>query len=129
MIVYLAGPYTHQDSEVRLARYEAITLVAARLIEKSCIVFSPLTMTHPIDIIMSEEAETQGSDFWVEFDEAFMSACGQIKVLKLPGWNESNGVKREIEHFKGRQIKPEFLALEDFGIDVSGPKYRKAFSV
>ena len=46
-IIYLAGPYTHGDPQIREQRYNIITSVAADLISQGYIVFSPLTMTHP----------------------------------------------------------------------------------
>ena len=76
-IVYLACPYSKGTSKARLARFEAATHVAAKLIERRLIVFSPLTMTHPIDVVLAEEGETLGSDYWVEFDIVFMEACSE----------------------------------------------------
>jgi Domain of unknown function (DUF1937) len=98
-IIYLACPYSHPDYEIRVTRFRAVTEVAARLIEKGCIIFSPVTMTHPIDLVMAGDKETMGSDFWVEFDQAFMRACSSLVILTLPGWQESNGIKREMEFF------------------------------
>ena len=70
-----------------------------------------------------------GSDYWVAFDEAFMAACGAIKVLKLPGWETSSGVTRELAHFRAAGIEPEFLDPANFGIDANNPKYADAFTV
>jgi len=46
-----------------------------------------------------------GSDYWVNFDEAFMDACSEMIILTIEGWQESDGIGREIEHFQ-RQGKP-----------------------
>jgi Domain of unknown function (DUF1937) len=99
-IIYLAAPYTHSDLAVREARFEQVTRVAANLIAQGKIVFSPLTMTHPIDRILADRDTTLGSDYWVDFDEAFMEMCAQIFVLKLDGWQVSSGVRREIQYFE-----------------------------
>jgi hypothetical protein len=61
-------------------------------------------MTHPIDIVLADEGQTLGSEYWVAFDEAFMRLCGSIMVLKIDGWLESNGVNREIKYFEDRGI-------------------------
>lgn len=74
--------------------------MAAKLIEQGHIVYSPLTMTHPIDIILADDGATLGSDYWVAFDKAFMSRCDEIAVLKLDGWEASKGVQFEIEFFR-----------------------------
>jgi hypothetical protein len=99
-IVYLACPYSNPNSDVRLARFNAATHVAAKLIERGLIVFSPITMTHPVDLMLAAEGDTLGSEYWVEFDISFMQACSEIRILTLPGWRESRGVQREIAFFE-----------------------------
>jgi len=126
-MIYLASPYTKGSAESRMARFHAVTQVAARLIEQKNIVYSPITMTHPIDLVLATDNETLGSDFWVNFDESFMAHCTQIVVLTLPGWRESSGVAREIEYFKGRGIAPSFVAPEEFGITREIAKFAAAF--
>jgi hypothetical protein len=80
--------------------------VAADLISAGRIVFSPLTMTHPIDLLLAEHDSTLGSDYWVKFDEAFMDFCSEIAVLMLDGWEQSSGIARELRYFrdKGRPV-------------------------
>ena len=106
-IIYLGAPYTHLSPEIRLSRFEKVTCVAAKLIEQGLVVYSPITMTHPIDIVLSGHASTMGSDYWVAFDEAFMEFCSELVVLKLDGWEDSSGLAREIDYFrkKGRTVK------------------------
>lgn len=98
-IVYLASPYTHPDTAIRAERFRLATEAAASLIRQGYIVYSPITMTHPIDIVLAGSAGTLGSDYWVQFDEAFMDMCSEMIILNIPGWESSNGVKREIEYF------------------------------
>ncbi|WP_417798712.1 DUF1937 family protein [Terasakiella pusilla] len=104
-IIYLASPYTSTDPQVMEKRYEAVTEMAARLIKEGKIIFSPITMTHPLDKLLAD-GDTLGSDYWLDFDEAFMEACSELYVYKLAGWEESSGVIREISFFekKGRKI-------------------------
>jgi Domain of unknown function (DUF1937) len=132
-IIYIAGPYSNNapadvklnaSMEKRVARFNAVTEVARCLIEKGELIYSPLTMTHPIDIRMKQDP---GSAFWVTFDEAFMKHCGRILVLKLPGWNESSGVKREIEFFKSKRIKIEWAEPSEYGITANHPDFANAF--
>ncbi|WP_271079173.1 DUF1937 family protein [Aurantiacibacter sp. MUD61] len=115
-IIYLGGPYTHSDQAVKVDRYEKVTKAAAHLIEKKLIVYSPLTMTHPIDVIMAGEGETLGSDYWVAFDEAFMEHCCGMIVLQLPGWDQSSGVKREVEFFQDKGLPVIFLQPQEIGV-------------
>lgn len=132
-VIYLAGPYSNDAPAAahrpaspgkRVARFNAITEVAKILIEKHEIVFSPLTMTHPIDVRMAHDP---GSEFWVKFDEAFMTHCSAIAVLKLPGWNQSSGVARELEYFAAKGVKPIWLEPSDFEISPTNPEFQAAF--
>jgi Domain of unknown function (DUF1937) len=98
-IVYVAAPYSDPDPEVRIRRFEAVTRYAATLVAAGRIVYSPLTHSHPIDLVLIERGVSCDSDFWVTFDEAFMAICTEIHVLKLDGWERSSGVNREINYF------------------------------
>jgi hypothetical protein len=92
---------------VREQRFTAATTAAASLIEMGHIVYSPITMTHPIDKLLAGHNSTLGSDYWLAFDEAFLAICSELYVLKVPGWSESAGVRREIDYFRaaGKPIK------------------------
>jgi|HubBroStandDraft_4_1064222.scaffolds.fasta_scaffold27933_4 hypothetical protein len=101
-VLYLACPYTDPDPAVRQSRFETATAVAADFIRQGRIVYSPITMTHPIDVVLAGATNTLGSDYWVAFDEAFMEMCSEMVVVQLDGWQKSNGIKREITYFKER---------------------------
>jgi hypothetical protein len=107
-IIYLACPYTHTDFSVMEARYKLANDFAAQLIGAGSIVFSPITMTHPIDKILARNESTLGSEYWVKFDEAFMHVCSKMIVLMVDGWSESQGIRREIEFFKNLNKEVEF---------------------
>ena len=108
-VVYLACPYTDPDPAVRRQRFEVATAVAADLIRAGRIVYSPITMTHPIDMLLAGESNTLGSEYWVAFDEAFMEMCSEIVVIRLYGWDRSNGVRREVEFFTSRKIPIQYM--------------------
>jgi hypothetical protein len=63
-------------------------------------------MTHPIDIILAGAGNTLGSEYWVKFDEAFMSFCSEIVVVAVEGWEKSSGISREMRFFEraGKRI-------------------------
>lgn len=108
-IIYLACPYTDPSPTVRRARFETATRVAARLVSEGNIVFSPITMTHPIDVQLAGRYDTLGSEFWVRFDEAFMDFCSELAILRVPGWDKSPGVARERRFFEERGRKVWFV--------------------
>lgn len=132
-LIYIAGPYSNDapadrtqkaPPEKRIARFNAVTEVARCLIEAEEVVYSPLTMTHPIDIRMKHDP---GSAFWVALDEKFMSFCDRLLVLKLPGWEASSGVAHEIEFFKSRGVEAEWAEPHEFGIGAEHPDFADAF--
>ncbi len=134
-MIYIAGPYSNDAPAdrarnapplKRLARFNAVTEVARYLIERGEIVYSPLTMTHPIDIRMEHDP---GGAFWVAFDEAFMVHCNRLLVLKLPGWDASSGVQREIEFFGERGVKAEYCDPIDFSVTPGHPDFAAAFDL
>ena len=98
-IVYLACPYTDRDPRVRRWRFHMATAAAATLVKRGVVVFSPVTMTHPMDVVLAGE-NTLGSEFWGKFDEAFMDKCSEMIILEIDGWDSSSGIRREIEFFK-----------------------------
>jgi hypothetical protein len=63
-------------------------------------------MTHPIDVELAGQHATLGSDYWVRFDEAFMTFCDEMVILRVAGWEESDGVGRERRFFErvGRPV-------------------------
>ncbi|MCP1911511.1 nucleoside 2-deoxyribosyltransferase [Bradyrhizobium elkanii] len=113
VLLYLACPYTDPSAAVRLERFNQATKAAAALIRQGHIVFSPITMTHPIDIEMVGTENTLGSEFWVAFDEAFMERCDAFVLLPLDRWEESSGVRREIEFFQ-KAGKPLMVVDDQF---------------
>lgn len=98
-MIYLACPYSHPDIAVRKARFEAANRATASLMEEGHIVFSPISMSHPVESHMDEIHDT---DWWMRIDLAFMAHCDECVVLAVSGWRESKGVTFEIEWFKAR---------------------------
>ena len=123
-IAYLAAPYSHPDPQVRKARYESATATAAKLARRGVIVFSPLTLTHPMDVLLADEGQTLGSDYWVGYDAAFMEICSEIIVLRLDGWEKSKGVSSELAFFRQRGRPITFMdPIEHNELEVADATY------
>lgn len=93
-IIYLATPYTHPDKYMEEIRFLCAAQVAAALMREGNIVFSPIAHTHWIARMGELPA---GWDYWRQFDEAFIKVCTKLIVVKMIGWEDSKGVKAEIE--------------------------------
>jgi hypothetical protein len=111
-IIYLGCPYTDEDPIIRRHRFELATAAAATLVRRGLVVFSPITMTHPIDVALAGD-KTLGSDFWAEFDETFMEKCSELVVLQIEGWERSSGIRREIEFFSQADKPISFMQESD----------------
>lgn len=104
--VYLAIPYSHEKAEVRHARFELANRKAAELINQGFIVFSPISMSHP----MCEVADLPGDwAYWEKFDKAFLEFADELHVVMADGWTESIGVNAEIELMKGMGKPVRFI--------------------
>ena len=111
-IIYLACPYTDQNRTIRFRRFELATAAAATLVKRGLVVFSPITMTHPMDVALAGD-DTLGSDFWIKFDETFMDKCSEMIILQIEGWEQSSGVQREMEFFTKAGKPVSFMKESD----------------
>ena len=93
-LIYLAGPYSHPKREVREDRFFRLNVIAAWLMERGFHVFSPISHTHPIAIINHLPSEFK---FWEQYDLLMLQHCTKLAVAQIPGWDQSEGVRREIE--------------------------------
>lgn len=113
--IYLATPYTDPDPAIRRARFEAVTLAAGELIKRRHIVFSPITMGHPI----SEACADIPGDFgyWGRSCLSYLEGWAtRLVVLTLDGWEESLGVTAEIAAARERGLPVEYLSPDRIGV-------------
>lgn len=101
---YLATPYSKYTAGLEAAFQEAAKQ-AAVLTRAGIPVFSPIAHTHPVAI--HGNLDPLDHSIWLEADRTFMEAARGIIVCKMQGWDESYGVKFEIEAFE-RMGKPVF---------------------
>lgn len=101
--IFLACPYGHQDKNVMEQRFQACNAVAARIARNGAVVFSQVSMSHPINQCLSGMDMPAIGRMWAPIDAVFMEAMDELVVIDMPGWKESSGVAREIEFFKARE--------------------------
>ena len=133
-IAYLAAPYSYvvkskeiglskpdyseQKEKVEQQRYEWITEATARLFEAGITVISPITQTHPCAKYYG--LSDKGLDFWLEHDLRLILRCDMLIVLKLKGWDQSEGVAKEIQFCKERGIPVVYAKFENGQIILGG---------
>lgn len=111
MISYLAGPYSSVHIHIRDRRYHQISYVAAELIKRGELVYSPITACHHIALDYGLPGD---ADYWLRHDLAFLARCDRLLVLQLEGWEDSEGVRREIAFATEKNIPIEYITLGDF---------------
>lgn len=77
---------------MRQERFEAACRVAAELILRGHVVFSPIAHSHSI----AQHGLPVDWGFWERHDRRLFAACDELWVLTLDGWRESRGVQAEI---------------------------------
>ena len=100
-MVYLGMPYTHENEVIRDMRFTAINKIAAEVMlgtytEGNVVPFSPISCSHPIAIYLPPDTESWA--FWQQMDLPFLSRCDELWVIKFQGWQQSEGLKGEIQY-------------------------------
>lgn len=94
MLAYLAIPYSHPNSNVKDQRVKDFCRFDAKLAKSGTNTVSPI---HKLLLIEKGEKVPTTWKFWQEYSEELMSKCDILIVLKLPGWEISEGVRDEVE--------------------------------
>lgn len=98
-LFYLASPYSAPDPEVMRERWEkAAEFVAVQTTfvlkpEFRGTLFSTIVHYHPLAV---RHQLPKDAAFWWETNCNFMRRCDELWVLKLPAWQLSIGIAREI---------------------------------
>lgn len=105
-LIYLACPYSDKEPSVREARFKAVNRAAGKLMKEGNYVFSPISHTHPI----AEECSLPKEwEYWEGYDRRCLNGCQKFIVLKLPGWDVSEGVNGEIAIAKELGMEIEYM--------------------
>lgn len=107
-LIYVASPYSHPVDDVRIENYKIVSNYTAKIVSDGNVAFSPITYGH--HLVDFKDMPTDW-DFWKNFCLTFLSKCDEMVVLKMPGWEESRGVKEEIEFCKKNKIKINYVEL------------------
>lgn len=114
-MIYLASPYSHEDKDIRQMRFTTVCIVAAKLLNKGLLVFSPIAHTHWIAVYGQLET---GFNRWRELDEAMIDRCTEMYVLCIQGWKESKGVQHEIQYANDIGLPVKYIDLSGNEIEV-----------
>ena len=114
--IYLASPYTalrddgSYDDVLMAERHRAVLSCFESLLSAGLVVFCPIAMTHQADCLHQGLTGSRiPPKFWYEFDKPFIQHASQLYVLKLPGWEKSEGLQEEIKTAIVRKLPIVYL--------------------
>jgi len=117
---YLATPYTGYANHMREVADRATDDVllglaanraaqeAAKLLGAGVHVYSPIVHSHVL--CKSSNLSFTDHEFWMAVDEPFMQAAIGMIVVKMPGWDASEGIAYERRRFA--EMRKPILWLE-----------------
>ena len=117
--IFLACPYGHDNPEVVEERFNSCNEVAAAIAKAGHMVFSQVSMSHPINLTLKGYDRAAIGKLWAPIDAQFMEVMEELIIHDMPGWDQSAGIRREAEFFKARgqkvslwsEVKDEFASV------------------
>lgn len=94
---YIASPYSDPDPRIVEKRFLDVREFTVQSLRRGHICFSPIVFCHQ----MSQKYALPGdATYWSRFNKRYLIASRSLVVLQLEGWENSVGVKQEIEWAK-----------------------------
>lgn len=93
---YLACPYSDANTARSWARVQMASMVAARLMSRESVVFSPITHGHAVADHLPEDLR-MAHEFWMHQCLPMVQWASVFALIPLIGWRESKGVRTELE--------------------------------
>ena len=112
-LYYLATPYTSYPEGMTEA-HKIASIIAARMIERGVMVYSPIAHGHPIATLGGLPRD---ADSWKNLNHKIMEGCdGGVVVAMMDGWEASAGIADEL-------ATAEWLFHDTYWIDRDGEVY------
>jgi hypothetical protein len=105
-MIYLCSPYSHSDVNVVNERVKQTTVFVNNHLLSGITVLSPVVYGHTI---VTTCGTPSNWEFWERACRAFMAKCSDVWVLMLDGWQDSTGIKGEIEFAKELGLRIKYI--------------------
>lgn len=111
-LVYLCNPYTSYLGS-RSEAFQRVCRMAAQIMmdDPNVSVFSPIAHSHSIEV--ESDLGVQSGDWWLERDYPILDKCDEVWVYKMPGWETSYGVGKEIIRAQRLGIPVKFIEYNE----------------
>lgn len=108
-LIYLGSPLRHPEPEVIQERFNLNAKAVAYLMKKGLNVFSPVV--HSTCIVKTGLVQW-GWETWEAPDIAILNRCDLLMVLKLEGWQGSQGLLKEMGNAQNMGIPIFYMDYE-----------------
>lgn len=105
-MIYLASPYSSPDPLIVRTRFLLTEQCCAALIKRDEFVWSPIVHCHELATRYSLPTD---AEFWKRYNFDFIRRADAVYVLKIPGWDESKGVRMELDFSAQCGLRVEFV--------------------
>jgi len=99
---YVASPYTHESELIREERYLRVSFYVVQCLSRGDWVYSPIVHCHELAKTWSFPKD---AGFWHGYNRAMLTHAANLRVLRLDGWKESEGIKGEIKLADHQKIR------------------------
>lgn len=110
-MIAIVGPYGHADETIKQMRAKTIADACIKLLAHGKVGISPLAYGLGLRHVASSELPDNYQN-WDHFCRTLVSACSEVYVLNLEGWDTSTGVADEIKTAHSRKM-PVYLVDKD----------------
>lgn len=105
-MIYISSPYTNKDASKTESNFIEVSNYAGLLCSQGKIAISPITYGHTLLKFVQMPSDWE---FWKNFCISFLEKCTEMHVLMLDGWQESIGVREEIEYANYYNIPIKYI--------------------
>ena len=110
-MIYLAGPYSHDDHLVMEDRAHQHGVFAVHCAKIGHVVYSPIAAWHKWS---SGHGLPMTPEFWRRMSLGILRVCCELWVLMLDGWEASKGLQDEIRCARSLGIKIRFFHPQNY---------------
>jgi hypothetical protein len=113
---YISNPYNGTEEQKEL-RAKIAAEVCGKLLKRGVHAWSPIVHNHAMMKSCDEFTLEQRRTLILDFDFSLLLASKGMIVLKIDGWKESYGVRKEIELCLEKSIPIKYLSPEELDTD------------
>ncbi len=96
-LAYLASPYSKYPAGAEQAFID-VCAIAGQLIQAGAAIYSPIAHSHSIAVHTGMRLHDY--ELWIPLDKIMLDRCDVLIVANMPGWEQSAGIKIEVDYFE-----------------------------